>query len=216
MKVRTAEQLFDLISDDSAWRKRELTTFRKEVERSNTEVRPALLRASVALLYAHWEGFIKNVCYWYLCFLAAKKLSIQQLRPELAAVALRSQMAALTETSRPHLHAEAIRDLRERSTEKARIPTSRDAVRTASNLSSVVLRDVLTAVGCDSERYEYAKDLIDDQLVAPRNRIAHGEEDYVKLSEWNDLREEILRIMEDVATQIINSAVEETFYAWKA
>jgi hypothetical protein len=216
VKVRTAEQLFDLITEDSAWRKRELTVFRRGVETSNPSTQPALLRASVALLYAHWEGFIKNSCYWYLCFLAAKRLSVQQLRPELAAMALRTHMATMIDTSRPLLYAEVVRHIRERASERARIPTSRDAIRTASNLSSVVLRDVLSSVGCDAERYDYAKDLIDDQLVASRNRIAHGEADYVRLSEWNELREEVIKIMDDVASQIVNAAIEETFYAWKA
>jgi hypothetical protein len=216
MKVRTAEQLLDLIDADLGWRKHELTVFRRLVETASDTAQPALLRASVALLYAHWEGFIKNCCHWYLCYLASRRLTMQQLRPELAALALRPDLNLMAESKKALLRADIVRALRERQTERAKIPTDRDSVRTQSNLSFPVLQEVLISVGCDVERYEDYRDLIDEQLVAPRNRISHGEQDYVRLPEWDDLRDAVVYLMNDVATQIMNAAIEETFYAWKA
>lgn len=216
MKIRTKEQLYELISEDLGWRRHELLTFQKQVSKADVAAQPALLRASVALLYAHWEGFVKNCCHWYLCYLAARRLTMQQLRPELAAIAARSGLQEALDTKSPAIHRDFIKSIRERASERAHIPTSRESVRTASNLSFEVLRDVLTSVGCDAERYTDMRDLINAELVAPRNRIVHGEADYVRLSEWEELRDAVLAIMDDIADQVIGSAVDETFFAWKA
>ncbi len=213
--VRTAEQLFDRIYDDLGWRRKELVLFNSRMKRGD-EFEKTLLRSSVALLYAHWEGFVKNACGLYLTFLASRRLSMQQLRPELAALALRRRLVEAAETKKVAIQAEMIRDLRERASERARIPTGGSSVRTESNLSSTVLADILTGVGCDYTRYEQYADLIDDQLVASRNRIAHGDNSYIRRPEWDELSRQILWIMEDIATQLLNAAVEETYFAWKA
>jgi len=59
-------------------------------------------------------------------------------------------------------------------------------------------------------------DLIDDQLVAARNRVAHGDNSYIRRTEWDELSRQVLWLMNDIATQILNAAVEETYYAWRA
>lgn len=213
--IRTAEQLFDRISEDLAWRRKEIVLFNSRIKRHD-EFEKTLLRASVALLYAHWEGFIKNACGFYLTYLASKKLSIQQLRPELAALSIRRRLHEVSETKKIAIQAELVRDMRERSSDRARIPTGGSAIRTESNLSSTVLAEILTGVGCDASRYEPYADLIDDQLVDSRNKIAHGDNSYIRRTEWDELSRQILWIMDDVATQLLNAAVEQTYYAWRA
>jgi len=213
MKIRTTEILYDYVSADLSWRKKELSVFKSQVESAERSVRSALLRASVALLYAHWEGFVKNAAHAYLCYLASLKLSYAQLRPELAALSIRSQIVEFEATERAHLHANLIRQIREDAASRAHIPTSRDAVRTHSNLNYDRLCDILCSVGCDFSRYERYKDLIDEQLLAPRNRIVHGEEDYIRLPEWEDIREEMIALMDDISGQILNSAILKTYLA---
>ncbi|WP_327088459.1 MAE_28990/MAE_18760 family HEPN-like nuclease [Nonomuraea sp. NBC_01738] len=216
MKIRTAEELHDRIADEQAWRKKELGIFRSQVETAEWRVRPALLRSSVALLYAHWEGFVKTVGHYYLCYLSSLKLTYQQLRPEIAAFALRTQINNFTQSERPHIHAGFVRTLREAANDRAKIPSDRDAIRTRSNLNYETLVDILCALGCDHERYADESDLIDGQLVARRNRVVHGEEDYIHLSEWDELYREVLTLMEDIAVQILNAAVEKTYFAWRS
>lgn len=216
MKIRTAEELFDRIAEEQAWRKKELAVFKAQVERAEWRIRPALLRSSVALLYAHWEGFIKTIGHYYLCYLASLKLTYQQLRPEIAAFALRSQINNFARSERPHIHAAFVRTLREAANERASIPSDRDAIRTRSNLNYETLVDILCTLGCDYVRYEDKADLIDDQLVARRNRVVHGEEDYIHLTEWEELYKEVVDLMEDVATQILNAAADKTYLAWRA
>jgi len=212
--IRTADMLYERISEDLLWRQREIVLFNSRLKKDEFE--KTLLRASVALLYAHWEGFVKNACSYYLSYLASRRLSLQQLRPELAALALRRRLREAGESKKAAVHSELIRDVRERAAERARIPTSGDAIRTESNLSSRVLTEILTSIGCDATRYEMYADLIDDQLVAARNRVAHGDNSYIRRTEWDELSRQVLWLMNDIATQILNAAVEETYYAWRA
>ncbi|WP_449337798.1 MAE_28990/MAE_18760 family HEPN-like nuclease [Streptomyces griseus] len=149
MKIRTTEHLYDFISADLGWRRKELSVFKGQVEKAEAGVRPALLRASIALLYAHWEGFVKNCAHAYLCYLASLRLSYLQLRPELAALAMRVRLEEFETTNRSLIHATLVRDMREGSSSRAKIPTSRDAVRTLSNLNYDRLCDILCSVGCD-------------------------------------------------------------------
>lgn len=212
--IRTTDQLYERIDEDLSWRQREIVLFNSRLKRDDFE--KTLLRSSVALLYAHWEGFVKNACSYYLSFLASKRLSFQELRPELAALALRRRLREASDAKTSLMHTELVRDIRERSADRARIPTSGDAVRTESNLSSRVLADILTSLGCDAERYSIYADLIDDQLVAARNRIAHGDSSYIRRPEWDELSRQILWMMDDIATQLLNAAVEQTYYAERA
>ncbi|MFD5744799.1 MAE_28990/MAE_18760 family HEPN-like nuclease [Streptomyces massasporeus] len=211
MKIRTTEHLYDFISADLSWRKKELSVFKGQVEKAESGIRPALLRASIALLYAHWEGFVKNCAHAYLCYLASLKLSYLQLRPELAALAMRARLEEFETTNRSLIHATLVRDIRENASSRAKIPTSRDAVRTFSNLNYDRLCDILCSVGCDFSRYTPYQDLIDEQLLAARNRIAHGEEDYIRLTDWDDVRVEIIRMMDDISTQVLNSATQKGY-----
>jgi hypothetical protein len=213
MKIRTTESLYDYISADLGWRKKELSVFKAQVEKAEPGVRPALLRASITLLYAHWEGFVKNCAHAYLCYLASLKLTYLQLRPELAALAMRARLEEFESANKALIHAALVHDIREGAKSRAKIPTSRDAVKTYSNLNYERLCDILCSVGCDFSRYTSYQDLIDEQLLAARNRIAHGEEDYIRLTDWDDVRVEIVWMMDDISNQVLNSATQKSYLA---
>ncbi|MEV4134425.1 MAE_28990/MAE_18760 family HEPN-like nuclease [Dactylosporangium sp. NPDC049742] len=203
----------EVISTDLAWRKKEMSVFRNQVQRADRHIQRALLRGAVALLYAHWEGFVKNAAHAYLCYLSKLNLTWDQLRPELVGLSLRSEVTKLGTAGRSSIHTAVVRQLRELAGEPARIPDTRDAVRTLSNLNFDRLEDILVSIGCDCTRYEPLRDLIDEQLLASRNRIAHGENDFIALTDWVDLRQEILSVMDDIARQILNSAALKSYRA---
>jgi hypothetical protein len=60
MSIRTAEQLYDVLAADLIWRKKELSAYKLAMEAAerSPDRRQAFLRGAVALLYAHWEGFV--------------------------------------------------------------------------------------------------------------------------------------------------------------
>lgn len=70
--MRTKAELQQCIDDDLIWRRRELFNIRAAIEdaQGNAPKQAALLRAGVALLYAHWEGFVKRCGTHYLEFVS--------------------------------------------------------------------------------------------------------------------------------------------------
>ena len=211
MKVRTLDALDDVITNDLAWRKKELSVFRNQVQKADKYVQRALLRGGLSLLYAHWEGFVKNSAHAYLSYLAKLNLTWDELRPEIVGFSLRRSMTQFGETNRSSIHAEIVRQLREGATEIARIPENRDAVQTMANLNYSRLEDILVSIGCDPSPYAKYSDLIDEQLLAARNRIVHGEFESIALTDWVDIRTEIIKIMESIARQIINAAILQEY-----
>jgi hypothetical protein len=211
MKIRTLDALDDRIREDFTWRRHEIQFFDQQLKSVNSIAERSLLRASVALLYAHWEGFVKNACHFYLCYVASLRIETQRLSPELAALSLRSILNKTIDTQSAALHIEMVVEFRESISARANIPTTRDAVQTKSNLSFPVLKNILLSIGIDSTLYEHASDLINQQLVDSRNKIAHGQNDYIQRSEWEDLRTEVMTIMESIGDEIVNNAAQKKY-----
>ena len=207
MKIRTLDDLDDRIREDFTWRRHEIQFFDQQLATVDSIASRSLLRASVALLYAHWEGFIKTACHYYLCYIASLRLATEKLSPEFAAFSMRSTIKKGVDTGSATLHIEMVAEFRAGAASRARIPTSPDAIQTKSNLSFPVLRNILISVGIDPTIYEYASDLINQQLVDSRNKIAHGQYDYIERTEWAELRDEVLAIMESIGDEIVNNAV---------
>lgn len=60
MKIRTENDLQDAIDSELAWCKRELSAVRSNIASARKFAKDTAIRAGIALLYAHWEGSIKN------------------------------------------------------------------------------------------------------------------------------------------------------------
>src|SRR5229473_3553693 len=108
MTIRTVEQLFDQLSDELAWRKKELATLKSLVEHRtlSNERRTVLLRAGVALLYAHWEGFVKAASRAYLEFVSFQRLRHQDLAPNFLALSASKLFRSAGQTDKLRSHVE--------------------------------------------------------------------------------------------------------------
>ncbi|TWH74075.1 hypothetical protein JD78_02608 [Modestobacter roseus] len=76
--------------------------------------------------------------------------------------------------------------------------------------------DVLTSIGCPTDMYDEFQDLIDENLVASRNRVAHGEFTAIAETEWSELKDRVVSLMDSVANQVIDAAANQTYLAWRA
>jgi hypothetical protein len=172
----TPEQFSDMLDQAYSWRLSELQALKGAVR----EIGPAdlqkpyarmILRAGVALLYAHWEGYAKQALQHYVDYVAKRRLRYKELIPELASVAMRPVLErALRDQSALSAFAE---DLSSFSDKRAQIPKS-GVVDTGSNLRYDRLLHLLTTLGLDSAAFDMRKHLIDVRLCDARNEIAHG------------------------------------------
>ena len=102
MKFRTAIQLEEELERELAWRKKELITFKLLIDAGLKHQADALRRAGVALLYAHWEGLIKNAGTVYVDFVANQRMTHRQLGANFLALAIKSKLLMAAESSEKH------------------------------------------------------------------------------------------------------------------
>ncbi len=70
-KIRSLTNLADALAAEFAWRKKELHGLKTIViANEKTHNRDLCIRAAVTLLYAHWEGSVKQAAGYYLEFVA--------------------------------------------------------------------------------------------------------------------------------------------------
>jgi len=207
--MRTTEDLSDAITGELAWRRRELSDIVLAIDGSVGLARQLHLRAGIALLYAHWEGYIRACASFFAEFLDAQRLETGRLKANFVAMAsvFKGKLAAVADSNKIRFRIELVRELR--LSENAQAKFSPRMIPSAeSNLSFRVLGEFLLALGLDPNPYTLKKNLIDEHLVADRNRIAHGQYLAVDVQRFKHLHGEILALMELFGTQITNSAAK--------
>lgn len=210
MKIRTVEELSDAISKELAWRRKELTAISSNVKTSRDFAKNTALRAGVALLYAHWEGFIKNAAQFYLIYVSSKKLKYNVLKANFVAIAMKEKVKQFEESNKSTIHTEVVNFILEQSTETSVIPTDK-IIRTGSNLKSDIFIEIMATLGLDCKPYELNFNLIDLELLSRRNSIAHGEALDITESDFELLYNEVTSMINIFEAQIINAAVLQEY-----
>ena len=210
--IRTTNQLIDRIAQELVWRRKELTDLRALVQEFRNEPLRlrVLIRSAVALLYAHWEGFVKASSSHYLEYVASTRLPYRKLAANFVGLTLRSKYIELGVSDKIS-SGNALADFFCTALDlQANIPYKK-VVDTKSNLSSTVLLDIIAALGLDESQFSTRLKFIDTNLVNPRNHIAHGEAMYLSLDEYLVLHDEVITLIETYRNEIENATVLRRF-----
>ncbi len=206
MKIRSKEELIDFLSEDLGWRKKELTSLHNNVASANEKNLATALRCSVVMLYAHWEGFIKNAAVAYLTYVKSQRLNLNQLNSSILALSLKQRLNEFGETNKATLHVTFIEYFQNNLSERASFSET-DSIKTQSNLSSLILKEIFATLGFNISGYELKANLIDEQLLKNRNNIAHGNQPPIDKKQYLILHSEIIAMLDNIYTDISNSAV---------
>lgn len=211
MTLRTAEQLSDRLSNELAWRKKELSEVKSLIE---TKTFPfskhrALIRSGICLLYAHWEGFVKIAGNSYLEYVRMKKLCYKDLASNFLALAMKEKLNEARETNKPSLFIPVCDFFLEDLSQRCELP--KEIISTASNLSSEILREITSILGIDFSPYSTKAVLIDTKLLKKRNEIAHGEYSISDREEYIELHAEIIAMLNIFRNQIENAAINKDY-----
>src|ERR1700754_930096 len=79
--MRTLEDLQDALDHELAWRRVEIQAVRSVGRRLQAVAQDAVCRAGVAMLYAHWEGYVRAALAAYLSYVARRRLKYRELSP---------------------------------------------------------------------------------------------------------------------------------------
>ena len=153
MKLKTAEQLSDRLSNELAWRKKELSEVKSLVEtRSFSDSKhKAVIRSGLCLLYAHWEGFVKLATNSYLEYVRMQKLCYEELASNFLALAMKEKLKEAKETNKPSLYIPVCDFFLDELNQRCSLP--KDAISTASNLSSEIFREITHTLGINFSPY---------------------------------------------------------------
>ncbi len=205
MKIRSAEQLQTVLDDDFAWRRKELTMIMTTIKSSRPNLLNANIRIGVVILYAHWEGFIKNAAENYLIYVAGKKLQYDELENNFIALSLKTKLKEFESTNKNTVHTQLIDFLLGNLKIKANLPTE-NIIKTQSNLNSNILKEILSILGIDYRQFELKEKYIDSQLLKIRNSVAHGQNPDITEIDFYELYSEITIMMTTIKTEISNNA----------
>lgn len=196
---KTLTLLYEAIEKEYAWRITELSNFKNSIFLSSGKAQDGMLRAGIALLYAHWEGFIKKISDLYYEFVCYQNLKIEELNDAFVGIALRSEIELLLQSRKLLQHSKLVKILMDEKKKKASF-SSNSPIKT-SNLKYEVFEDVCALIGIEpslfEERYRVSFDrsiqlTINEDLVKRRNSIAHGEFLSISVSEYKSLYQIII------------------------
>ena len=211
MKIKTIDKLYDLIAKDLAWRKKELIELKLLIHDTKN---PLYLRAGLALLSAHFEGFVKQIANYYVVFVSTQKIPFLLLKPGFSAIYSKKKMQICAESKKTSTYSEFLTSLLtdyNGSIFCVKYANDSPIIKTNSNPSSDVFEDIVCTIGLDFSIYETKRNYIDTDLLSNRHKIVHGEKTSISISDFDQTFEQTMMIIERFQEQIINAAIHKDY-----
>jgi hypothetical protein len=210
MKIRTQEQLVNHVDGDYSWRFTELGALREAVRKAPDGAKKIFIRAGIAILYAHWEGFVKLTAESYLRLIAASDLQASDLHIRFLGLAFKQELSRLLADSTGSAYGKCVNFILENYKKIVPIPF-KNVIKTQANLSSTVLKQIMEVVGLDYSAYELKAKIIDGKLLRYRNEIAHGSHLEIDEAGFEDLMTHILGMLNTFKEQVYEAVQNKAF-----
>ena len=214
MKIKNLNDLEEKIDNELAWRKKELTSIKVDVESSEIKEKSEqsrAIRSGIAMLYAHWEGAIKSIAEFYLIYVSGLNLKYGELKNNFLAIAIKNSLNEFEDTKKATIHNKLIDNVYSKKNEISQIPC-KNIIKTDSNLKMDIFKEIAATRGIDDNPYM----LIDQRLLGNRNKIAHGErletlDGISNPSDYIELHKTIIELIDKFAQNIKDAAQNEDY-----
>jgi hypothetical protein len=174
MKIRTLEELEDKFDRDLSWRKKEILALKMLIAGDESN-RKLLLRSGIAILCAHFEGFIKESSNLYVVYVANSNIKCQDVIYPLLAIKLKNKFKQCSETQKCSVHASMLGKIEAIKEDRFILKVSENSslISTQANPTSTVLKEILKTLGLRSDIFDTKSKYIDySLLVASSGRKA--------------------------------------------
>ena len=168
------------------------------------------IRAGVPLMYAHWEGFVKNTAQLYLNFVLTQKLKTKELNTCFVALSKRKLINDYKNSGRSAMHNRLVKELTEDEFLEKTVSFA-ISVNTKSNLNSTVFTDIANSIGINTLDFETRFNFIDESLLRRRNEIAHGNYLDIDRDSFIEIVDGVVHLLRLFKTQVENSASLEKY-----
>jgi len=212
MKISTPTQVARRLDRSIAWRKKELTQQKLLADSASAGNAEVLRRSGITLLYAHWEGFIKDASVVYLRYLSNSPLELARLKPCFVAIAVGGEIRIAGQANKVSSHARLVEFFQSIQTpplQQRRLPW-KNVISTHSNLKSAVLREIVLTLGLDYSPFELKEKSVIDRLATLRNSVAHGHGQPIRETDYNLLHRETIVLLDKYKDLIEDAAFSNT------
>ena len=183
------------LDQDRGWRLKEITDLKSAILRADASLQKVLLRALVAICYAHWEGSVRFSARKYLEHIALRKLQYNQLDKQFLHNYFLPRLASLSSSKASVAERCALVDDILSASDHRFSRVNDDLVNTRSNLSFDVFADICLVCGVPIDPFTDEATFIDVILLKRLNAIAHGEETRVGVEDLDALTNQTLGLM---------------------
>jgi hypothetical protein len=212
-KPYTREDLSDQFDSDLIWRRKELSDMKAAIKRGDAAAKSVLLRALITMSYAHWEGYVRVCANAYFQHLTLRNLQYSALERQ---IYVNSFLVRLDRMNKTRLdikeRCKLVNDILDGA--GARFGSMQtDLIDTRSNLSSDAIKEICLICGVDGSYFEEMHFFIDTMLLKRRNAIAHGQYEYIREADIDDLVANTLTLMQHFRTLLENKIYMKTYLA---
>jgi hypothetical protein len=212
-KPYTEEDLSSIFDADLIWRRKELSDIKAAIKAADSPSMAPLLRAIIAMSYAHWEGYIRTCANRYFEHLTLRKKPFAEFERQIYVNSflvrldtLRGNRGSLKERCR------LVNDILDGASGRFSY-LNPQLVDTRSNLNTDVINDICTICGVSSTHFEQNRTFLDVQLLKRRNAIAHGQQEFIQMDEVDELVAKTLALMAAFRTLLENKVYTKAYAA---
>lgn len=201
------------ITEDRNWRIKEISDLKTAIKRGDDALRRVLLRALVAICYAHWEGYVRFTARKYLEHVAIRKYQYSELNTQFFRNYFLPRLAALSASKTSIADRCALIDEILNASDRRFSRVNDDLVNTRANLNSEVLMDICLVCGLPGDKFSDCSTFIDVIMLKRRNSIAHGEETLIDMDELEEITSETIALMRSFGDALENHVVLKSYKA---
>jgi RiboL-PSP-HEPN len=212
-KPYSESDLSTILDVDLIWRRKELSDIKAAIKAADAASKPVLLRAIIAMSYAHWEGYVRTCANRYFEHLTLRKKPFADFERQIYVNSFLARLDALHQ-GRVGLEArcQLVNDILDGTSGRFSY-VNPDLVDTRSNLSTDVVTDICKICGVDSSHFAGNRTFIDVILLKRRNAIAHGQQEFIQPDEIDDLVARILALMSAFRNLLENKVYTKAYAA---
>jgi len=206
------DSILEQITNNLDLRRFEINKLRRIMLRYvDCPLEPTVALMTIPIIYAQWEGYVKEVCQLYLEHIESAVSCCKDLQPAIIGYLWTPMLRLLTSglnIERKKMVAEkAINSL----TEPVAFAEAEKAIETKSNLNFAVLKDIADSLCLDIAHLIRWKNHL-DALVNLRNNIAHGSRPRaLKYEEFDIHASATIQLMENFEKIIISALFSKSF-----
>lgn len=201
------------ITEDRNWQIKEISDLKAAILRSDSNLQRVLLRALVAICYAHWEGYVRFSARKYFEHIALRRFQYVELNRQFLRNHFLPRLAILSTSKTGIAERCSLIDEILSSADRRFGRISEDLINTKANLNFNVISDICLICGVDVKPFADRSTFIDVYLLKRRNAIAHGEDALVSVDDLELVTNETVTLMRAFGDALENGVVLETYKA---